>query len=224
MIYRKKYKPLIAIILLMIGMYSCQQKKANSKSTEYSNEKQDTAVYKPKRADTLSANDTTPSLDSLGSQVLRLLKNKDFQQLTSVIHPALGLRFSPYGFIDTAHQQRLSVSEIISLSQTNKKIVWGNFDGSGEPILLTIQGYFDRFVNDADYLHAPKVSADTTAETSNSINNIITLYPQAHYIEFYFPGFNPKYSGMDWKALRLVFSNYKNKPYLVAVVHAQWTI
>jgi hypothetical protein len=58
----------------------------------------------------------------------------------------------------------------------------------------------------------------------NSINNINTAYPKSDYIENYFSGFNKKYEGMDWRALRLVFQKEGDRYYLVGIVHDQWTI
>ena len=57
----------------------------------------------------------------------------------------------------------------------------------------------------------------------NSLNNLIEIYPSADFVEFYYGG-SEKYDGMDWRALRLVFEEYKGKPYLIAIVNDQWTI
>jgi hypothetical protein len=50
------------------------------------------------------------------------------------------------------------------------------------------------------------------------------VYRGDSYSEFYFPGFDPKYDGMDWRALRLVFKKENEKLYLVGIIHDQWTI
>jgi hypothetical protein len=42
-------------------------------------------------------------------------------------------------------------------------------------------------------------------------------------VEFFFPGFEKKYDGLDFRALRLVFRIENKNPYLVGVVHDQWT-
>ena len=77
---------------------------------------------------------------------------------------------------------------------------------------------------DADFLNAPEISLNKTVSKGNSLNNIDSVYKNCVYTEFYFPGFDKKYEGMDWKSLKLVFKKANNNFYLIAIVHDQWTI
>ena len=43
-------------------------------------------------------------------------------------------------------------------------------------------------------------------------------------MEYHFPGIDPKFEGMDWRSLRLVFEQKNCTWYLVGIIHAQWTI
>jgi (p)ppGpp synthase/HD superfamily hydrolase len=43
-------------------------------------------------------------------------------------------------------------------------------------------------------------------------------------VEYHFSGFDPKYEGMDWRSLRLVFEEKDNIWHLVGIIHDQWTI
>ena len=56
------------------------------------------------------------------------------------------------------------------------------------------------------------------------IENQFEIYDNAIVVEYYFPGFNPDYAGMDWESLRLVFEQYENDWKLVGIIHNQWTI
>jgi hypothetical protein len=42
-------------------------------------------------------------------------------------------------------------------------------------------------------------------------------------VEYYFPGFDPQYGGMDWRSLRLVFSDHGGTWYLAGIIHDEWT-
>jgi hypothetical protein len=43
-------------------------------------------------------------------------------------------------------------------------------------------------------------------------------------IEYYFPGFDPQYGGLDWRSIRLVFVQHGMDWYLTAIIHGEWTI
>ena len=218
---------LILIIILFLFMTGCnqnnQQKVSDKQDT--SEQQKDTLVNTAinKKSDTIAIEKIDTLLLSLSTDILQYLKTKNFKQLATFIHPD-GLRFSPYGYVDTAHDQKLSATQLVGLSQSQKKILWGRFDGTGDPINLSVGKYFDKFVYDVNFLSAEKRSVNKTLSTGNSLKNLSSIYPGYDFTEFYFPGFNPKYEGMDWKALRLVFKKENEKYYLVAIIHDQWTI
>ena len=108
--------------------------------------------------------------------------------------------------------------------QEGDSISWGKYDGTGKDILLPIDKYFDKFVYDVDFINAEQVAVNEVLGTGNSLINIRQVYPGADFTESYFSGFEEKYGGMDWRSLRLVFQFYKEQPYLVGMVHDQWTI
>ena len=159
-----------------------------------------------------------------GQQILLAIKSKDYVGLVKHFHPDQQIRFSPYGYIDTSGDVRLSAEEFLALAGNNKMIHWGSYDGSGDPIDLSLKTYLDKFVYNADFLKAPKISLDQFVGAGNSLNNLRSVYPNSRFIEYHFAGFDKKYEGMDWSSLRLVFKEINNIFYLQAVVHDQWTI
>lgn len=167
------------------------------------------------------SSDTT--LLEIAKGVLKSLKVGDNQVFARYIHPELGVRFSPYANVDTANNIRLRTPEFLAVVKSNEKLNWGNYDGSGEPISLPIGDYFKKFVYNADFLHPEKFSVNKVAKKGNIPSNIEQVYSNCKYVESYFSGFDKKYEGMDWCALRLVFKEYKGTLYLVGVIHAQWT-
>jgi hypothetical protein len=206
-------------ILLLLSLYACNTKRQQATTP---GPPADSAVTPATIVDDTLADDT--SLLPLSNKILTLLKNKDYTSLGLYFHPVAGTRFSPYGFIDTNHHVIFFKKTFIEQQSTNKKIYWGNYDGSGDSILLSVEKYFEKFVYNADFLNAEKTSINKITGTGNSLNNLQSVYPGAVFTESYFSGFDKKYGGMDWCSLRLVYKKYKEQLYLVAIVHDQWTI
>lgn len=207
-------KTTLLIIFLIIALTSCNGSKSESRDTISS--------------DNILLNSDTVNKDSfifeLTNQILTSIKDKDFKKLSEFIHPIFGVRFSPYAFIDTSSNVKLTTVTLIEQINKQTKLVWGSFEGSGETIYLTIEEYFNRFVYNADFINAEKKSINKLIGRGNTINNLESIYNGCDYTESYFSGFDKKFEGMDWCSLRLVFKKYNNKYYLVGIVHDQWTI
>jgi hypothetical protein len=158
-----------------------------------------------------------------GDQVLTALKNKDAAALSKFIDPQKGLRFTPYTHINTATDQVFPLADIPALFSGSNSYNWGTFDGSGLPINLTFSGYYAKFIYDKNFLAAPQTVYNQVLQRGNMINNFAAVYPQAVSLEYYFPGFNAQYNGMDWESLKLVFQQTGGNWYLVGIIHEQWT-
>lgn len=157
-------------------------------------------------------------------QVLTSLKKKDYKSFAGFIHPTLGVRFSAYSYVDTAEDVTFGLKEFGDQIKKENKFLWGNYDGTGDSIFMTINDYFAKFVYDADFLNAERRSVNSMIGHGNTLNNLTEVYKDCNFSESYFSGFDKKFEGMDWRALRLVFKKYNNKYYLVGIVHDQWTI
>ncbi len=143
--------------------------------------------------------------------------------LAAFVHPEGGVRFSPYGYVDTKDDRVLDAAALGSPDEGGP-LRWGHFDGTGEPIDLTIREYFERFVFDVNFVDAPEVGYNTRIGSGNSIDNSPEVYPDGIRVEYHFPGFDAKYAGLDWRSLRLVFEYENNCWYLTGIIHDQWTI
>ncbi|WP_051268158.1 hypothetical protein [Terrimonas ferruginea] len=155
--------------------------------------------------------------------VVKALNNRDLVTLASFVHPEKGVRFSPYGFVDTSATAHFTTQDLQKAKMTDVHN-WGDFDGSGDPIKFTIERYFRRFVINANYLRAPKRSYNNFLTHGSSLNNLKEVYPSAMNVEYFYPGFDKKYEGMDWSCLRIVMEPYNGRLRLVAVVHDEWTV
>lgn len=157
-------------------------------------------------------------------QVVAAIKQRDMQQLATFVHPEKGLRFSLYG-----HPQQddlvFSSEQVALLHTDTMTYTWGAHDGSGFPIEMTPAAYFDRFVYSHDFASAEQVNYNQTIDRGNSPDNSRRFYsPNAMIVEYHVPGVNPKYEGMDWGSLRVVFEQLDERWYLVGIMHAEWTI
>jgi hypothetical protein len=155
-------------------------------------------------------------------QVLVALINKDAKTLATHVHPAKGVRFSPYGNIDTQKDLTFRRKDVVKI-YTLPAYVWGQADGSGDDIKLDFAGYYKKFVYDKDFARAPAVGYNRVVKQGNAIVNVAEAYPNGKFVEYHFPG-TKKDSGMDWKSLRLIFEKAGKNWYLVGISHDEWTI
>lgn len=199
----------LAIIVFCLFVTSCNNNKKDQ----------------PKDQDAVIANEPVINKDSLltetGRSILSVLKSKQYDHLAQYFSDSV--HFSPYATIASG-TQTLSAAGFTTLLHDNKKINWGDYDGTGDPINLTVKEYIQKFVYNADFLNAEKTAVDSFIQTGNAVNDLKKVYTNARFIEYHFSGFDKKYDGMDWTSLRLVFEEKGGKYLLVAIVHDQWTI
>ncbi len=156
------------------------------------------------------------------SEVIQLLKNQDLLSLANYVHPLNGLRFSPYAFVRDADLV-FSADQVAHLPADSRSFTWGAFSGSGAPIDLGWPAYYAKFIYDQDFANAPQLSLNHRLGVSTSTDNSLEFYPSAMLVEYYFPGFDPQLQGMDWKSLRLVFTEYQGTWFLCGIIHDEWT-
>jgi len=204
--------------LLAISLFSCKGKKEDKK-TEPEQPAKDTVTVVINTAARDSA------LFQLTDEALTAFDKKDYEALSLLVHPDLGLRFSPYSYIDST-ADKIVTAEWIK-KQANKpkqqKIEWGAIDNTAEPIRMTMDKYIDAFVYDVDFIHPEMRKVNEIIGRGNTINNIAEMYPGCDFTESHFPGFDKKMEGMDWRSVRLVFKKKDGKYYLVGVIHDEWT-
>ncbi|MES2651350.1 MAG: hypothetical protein V4663_06390 [Bacteroidota bacterium] len=209
-------KNLLLFVLTAFIISSCGNNKQEKK-----NEVKDTiATATSPTPDVFVEQD---SIKAIGEQVLISLKENNFVELRKYFSEE-GVLFSPYGYIDTAKSKKLSPDDFLTAIDKKWILTWGSYDGTGDPIKLTVKAYLKKFAYNADYVNAEAIGFDEEMKQGNSTNNLKEIYPQHHFIDYHFSGFNQKMEGMDWTSLRLVFEKQNGEYFLVAVIHDQWTI
>lgn len=209
-------KNLIFLILLTLVVSSCGNNKQEEKTVQDSV----TIASPTPKPDEFVEQD---SIKAIGEQVLISIKENNFAELRKYFSEE-GVLFSPYGYIDTARSKKLTPEDFLSAIDKKWILTWGSYDGTGDPIKLTVRDYLKKFVYNADYLDAEAIGYDEVMKQGNSVNNLKEIYPKQHFIDYHFSGFDQKMKGMDWTSLRLVFEKQNGEYFLVAVIHDQWTI
>jgi len=213
---------LLPVFILLFAACSALRQNAESPvapGSEPGHSKDQTATLQPG-----SGNGQEISVEDMATEVLTAIKNFDMEKLADAVHPDKGVRFSPYAFVDVERDLVFTADEVRNLAADTKTYLWGYYDGTGDPIELTFRDYHREFIYDADFLNAEQVSVNETLGRGNTVNNSFEVYKDAEIVEFYFSGIDPKYEGMDWKSLRLVFEKKDDTWYLVGIIHDQWTI
>ncbi|WP_422486147.1 hypothetical protein [Gudongella sp. DL1XJH-153] len=164
------------------------------------------------------------SLLTTAMEVIDLIEDMNMSDLDVYVHPSKGVRFTPYDYVDLQNDIVIQAAQFQNL--VNSPIVnnWGEFDGTGDPIDMTFDDYYDRFIYDVDFANPEMIGNNYKIGTGNIINNVDTEYPNGQFVEFHFTGFDPQYNGMDWRSLKLVFEDHNGAWHLVGIIHGEWTI
>ena len=155
--------------------------------------------------------------------IKQALAYQNYAAITPLIHPTRGVRFSMYAYVDPKSDKIFSRAQFTQYLKADRiKFTWGEQDGTGYPYIMPLPSYLNNWIDGGKY----KAIAPTFNQFQgfgNSLNNLQKVYPKADFVEFYNKG-SREYDGMDWRALRLVFEDYKGKRYLIAIINDQWTI
>lgn len=171
-------------------------------------------------------------IEEISNNVIHAMKMKDATAISSFAHPEKGVRFTPYTYVSLEKDEVFNLEKDIVFNKEQLQnffkdtdsYLWGYYDGSGFEINLTPSEYYEKFVYSNDFENAPEVGYNEVLSIGNMLENQFEVYDNAIVVEYYFPGFNPDYVGMDWKSLRLVFQQLEGDWKLVGIIHNQWTI
>ena len=161
-------------------------------------------------------------LKTLNNEILSTLKTKDYVKFTNYIHPEKGVRFSMYAYVNPKKDKNFTKEEFKKYVTTNIKFTWGDQDGTGDPLVLSIKDYLRDWVFRKDFIKG-EFQLNSFKGTGNSLNNLTEIYPKLNFTENYLPG-SEEYAEMDWNSLRFVFEELYGTYYLVAVINDEWTI
>src|SRR5687767_1826584 len=107
---------IIAVCLILIACKNKSESKIEDTSVDTVqglNRKTDSLLQAKRSGDSIQLIRRKDSiLLKLTQGILLTLKNKNYSAFANYIHPVSGIRFSPYGYIDTIHHIRFSRQKI----------------------------------------------------------------------------------------------------------------
>ena len=157
---------------------------------------------------------------------LRALADGDLDKLADLAAPS-GIRFSPYAYVSKEKDVVLTAGQLRGLKTDKKAYVWGEYDGSGEPIRLDFYSYYNEFLHNLPYTAPNAIGYNRIVRSGNTRSNLTEVYPNAAFVEFYVKGGrseHPSSQGMDWGSLRFVFEKNGGEWKLAGIVGDRWTI
>ncbi len=162
-------------------------------------------------------------VESVAKEVLLALKNKDYATLENLTS-SQGLSWNEYPTLDLSKND-ISKAEISNIPTNSQKYLFGYTDGKGDPINLTIAEYLSKWIYNADYLNADEIGINKILDGgTNSMNTILEKAGNRTVVAFYFKGFDPKFGGLDWTTLYLVFDLENDEYKLRGIAKNNWTI
>ncbi len=131
-------------------------------------------------------------------KAVQALKEKNLKLLSGLALPDKGIRFSPYGFVDTRNDLVFKPEQLKELFTVKTIYEWGVYDGSGEPIRLTFADYYAKFIYDADFAKAHQTAVNRQIGQGTTRSNLTEVYPPDRYsfVEFHFEGFEAQFEGL----------------------------
>lgn len=161
--------------------------------------------------------------EGLAAEILPLLQSKDFAALAPFIHPELGVRVSPYGYINLNTDLVFTREEVAAFGSNQQVYLWGVQAGSGMDIELSVSEYWERYVTNETPAQEWGLLLDPSRKASNTIDNFAEVYPDGHYVEYFQLG-TEEYGYLDWRSLRFGFQQSGDGAYyLSAIIHDEWT-
>lgn len=171
--------------------------------------------------DSAAADTSAAALLAQAEAAVAALDDRNWSALARLVHPQRGVRFSPYGFVDTAAHRRFSPAEVGRFGSDTTLYQWGFYDGTGEPIRLTVRAYWKAFLYGCDFETARHGAPGEVLQRGNTRLNLAQVYPRGTFVEYHVPAAD---SSLNWRSLRLVFVPTGSGWRLVGLVNDQWTI
>lgn len=136
------------------------------------------------------------------------------------------LYFSPYSYTDDLENNVLfSTWELLTAFQNSWVFFRWYRDGRWDEIILSFADYYDRFINDHNYLESSEIyTGNAVVSRGNTLVNLSSFFYYPEIIEYHIPSFDPQYEWLDWRSLYLVFVSHNWQRYLKLISHGEWTI
>lgn len=157
------------------------------------------------------------TLINLAKEIIRIIHNKNFSELSKYVNESYGVRFSPYYYIESTNKT-FYPQELSNLNRY-KKYDWGPYQDRDGQIYLSFNEYINRFVYDNNYLFSKDISCN---KIIHSYINQRLIIKQIKKLSLNFVEFYKSSAGGVGSSIRLYFKEYSGKYYLYALVSDPW--
>ena len=151
---------------------------------------------------------------------IRLIRDKDFKNLSKMIHPTNGLLISSTPEIKISVEGSISKDKIANWTFNDTKYKWGVLDGEGKQIELSLEEYYNMYIYDVDYANKSEISYNKYIQRSDSkITNVYDVFKDGIVVEYFYKG-TQENNYVDWKSIYLCYEKYNKEWYLAGIVHS----
>lgn len=170
-----------------------------------------------------------PTVLEAGTTIVRALKNGDMNTLAAWADSDKGVRYSPYGYVNTETDLIFSKDELQGLMEDSTERLWRSFPGSETLIEMPYREYHEKFVYDADFMEDADITVNEGLGQGAMIYNLNEVYPTDthdfvdYHIEDIDSTIDSNVEVVNWRSLRLVFKKIGDDRALVGIIHDQWT-
>lgn len=150
---------------------------------------------------------------------IQYIKNKNFERLSTLIHPSTELRLSSSTEIKQSTDVKINSEQLKKLTTDTTKYKWGVLNGEGNQIELNFNEYYDLYIYDKDYANNAEVNYNKFIDRSDKKTNVYEIYKEGIVVEYFFKGTEAN-NYMDWSSIYLGFENIEDKWYLTGIIHS----
>ena len=101
---------------------------------------------------------------------------------------------------------------------------WGEQDGTGDPIELTVGEMLDLIASSKGLIATERVAINERIKFGNTIDNMAEAFPDATIVELHYGGDEGDQADFTWATVRLGFEPDGNGYRLVAIALDNWTV
>lgn len=149
--------------------------------------------------------------------VIQVIENIDMQTFSHYVHPMKGIKFGDSPRLDTKDKVFMK-NEIIDFFKDNEIYLWGQEVPSGLDILLTKKDFFTYYIYH-DFSKVVKIGYNQIITDNGYPETQFRDYPNSIIVEFGFPNVKNLF---DWEGFRIVFQEYENVWYVVAILRSTY--
>jgi hypothetical protein len=159
-----------------------------------------------------------PALAEKASVIINAIKNKEFSKLIAQAYPGRGICFSPTLQV-LPQSQCLNPNSLSDYAQGKNKQERFNWEvGKSDRTKLTFGEYLSRYVYSRDFAtSSDEVTLNPNSGRGSVKSNIARFYSNCKSVEYYVRGSGEN----DWRAVTLVFQQYRGDWRLVAIASDQ---